>query len=56
MYITGIHHHQPVIPEHDAEDSDEEDVADVNLAAVKPGFMEQCKLVRTTSPVLSMNL
>lgn len=31
--------------EYDSE-SEEEDAADGDLAAVKPGFMEQCKLVR----------
>ncbi|KAF7794116.1 hypothetical protein EIP86_005246 [Pleurotus ostreatoroseus] len=46
---------KPVIPEHDAEDSDEEDVADGNLAAVKPGFMEQCKLVLVVRTDLGMS-
>ena len=56
MDITGTYNQQTATPEHDAEDSDEEDVADGNLAAVKPGFMEQCKLVRATSLVSSMDL
>ena len=42
----------PVIPKGgynmhgDEDESDDEEVADGDLSAVKPGFMEQCKLVR----------
>ena len=34
-----------VAPTLEVEDSDEEDVADGDLSALKPGFMEPCKLV-----------
>ena len=42
---------KPLPPAPEEEDSDEEDVADGDLSAVKPGSMEPCKLVRSAMRV-----